>query len=1694
MKNIGKRFLSIVLCLVILASTIVISVVATPSSSECAALIDAWGNLQIEEYVTIAYPGGTKQGSPTLGETSDLTNLSDEQKAKMGSHYWKMNSSSDIVWSIEWENSENLSSYDSIFYVVYGTAGAVCTQINGGSETYTSANSFATVNVTPSSSWWSIQHWSYDWYEPIYIGSVVGHKISTATVPDNVYSWSASKLYREAAKIDLSKCVSGGEEFKTALKAVFEQVYPEAAALIDAWGNLQKQDNIVLAHGTTAISDLDIQLDNSQKALMGTHFTKIASATADNWTGAQIGFTILDAYKNKSLADLNLSKISFYVYAESKVELHLAINFNSGFGNYPSSWNLVDAGFREVDLTASLADVISGSKSLSTITVKRDYSEQAGDLYIGSIMGIAIVNAAIPTGLAAMSEAQIYEQAQALDLTQYTSGVEDFEVAKAALYTKIQSIDPEDYAREELISAWQAISSESKEKIDVIAVPQSTVGADNKSYVAIDVTDSTNVGTYNLNLGTKYIDKLNISIDGTAPAWGRQIWFSGVTQTDFTKYKDVYFYACGYSNDSTTYTYLITQVNGSAETYTYNAVTEWTKVTIDKTLSNASNVKFIVSDGSATHLSFGSLLGKYDYSPELPENYDSMTLTQLVRAAKKIDSEGFGGTEEFNSAVKNAEKFVDTSPQLAEKLIAEWRAMGNAKSDVVAVPASSYTGTDGQIYARKEVTDSVEGLLDSAVLGTYYIDKMAVNTVVQDHQKYFSVIEEFADISEYDTLSLYYAVYDADGNFIPSTAMLQINGGEDKYAATSIGWGSFNHNFTQNASQFISNIKLWIFNANNIAYISFGSVIGHYIERPNIPKDVDSLSFIDLVEAAEECDVSKFDSTAFEVVLKDCQDYIKYRRDTLFGEYDALGIPKPENADTISVSELIDATLELDLTTVANAKSLGVAVWNLVVLTESGASVAELKEAWSLIAELPFNWYFMSAQQWVTEADALDITLATDEQQTNFNIALENVRDILTKGCADVSSLTKLVNDANTMNWYDFTDDSWAAFSEARDEANKVLDNYSQITQKMVDEAEKNLFSTWGLLKMYARDQWFDAMDYFLKVDPELGCSKGSGSSTVLAVLDEKLPNGVQSIIAVEKQDAGWHPWSFTGAKLSSLDKYDFFEVWYKANTEIGNGLNILGLQLMQQGGGKYYTATIAMPKSYNDGNWHRIEIPFDVFVDDKGNLLSNNLNFVTGIVWGVNYGGEGSYFLSNFVVVKTESVTAGIVPEIPEMAIIEREKIEPAPPPENPFTGVDRGDPWGDAERKENANIGDNTNKHEGEIAVAEGKYGSNLTWALKKNGTLVISGNGNMNVIEGDAPWKDYIDRIVQVTVEDGVTSVSDKAFNGLTQLLKVNLSQTVTKIGNYAFYDCSNLKFIVVPDKVTTIGDYAFGYVYSKEDQTVVKIDGFGVYGTENSIADAYAAAYELEFFAIAPDPNKKTEGNDQGDNNDTLSGTIGTITNPNLSYGTETDAEQAVTGECGNNLIWTYYADGTLVISGTGDMTDYEDVAPWIEQGLDIKKAVIEDGVTGIGDSAFYGCSNLSELVISATVTRIGSFAFYECYELKEVKLNATITRVGPYAFGYVYDAEAQDAKLLDGFKLYVSDPSAALTYAKTYEVDYEVYEVTSGNDSKTDNVKDDDGIDWWIWLLIALGGAVIIVGVIIAVIVIVKKSKKVEVLK
>ena len=104
-------------------------------------------------------------------------------------------------------------------------------------------------------------------------------------------------------------------------------------------------------------------------------------------------------------------------------------------------------------------------------------------------------------------------------------------------------------------------------------------------------------------------------------------------------------------------------------------------------------------------------------------------------------------------------------------------------------------------------------------------------------------------------------------------------------------------------------------------------------------------------------------------------------------------------------------------------------------------------------------------------------------------------------------------------------------------------------------------------------------------------------------------------------------------------------------------------------------------------------------------------------------------------------------------------------------------------------------------------------------------------------------------------------------------------------------------------------------------------------------------------------------------------------------TEAHAAEIVdSGTCGENLTWTLDDAGTLTISGTGTMTNYSYYeVPWYSSYDAILAVVIEDGVTSIGDCAFYYCVSLTNVTVSGSVTKIGYFAFQGCYNMASITL-------------------------------------------------------------------------------------------------------------
>lgn len=127
-----------------------------------------------------------------------------------------------------------------------------------------------------------------------------------------------------------------------------------------------------------------------------------------------------------------------------------------------------------------------------------------------------------------------------------------------------------------------------------------------------------------------------------------------------------------------------------------------------------------------------------------------------------------------------------------------------------------------------------------------------------------------------------------------------------------------------------------------------------------------------------------------------------------------------------------------------------------------------------------------------------------------------------------------------------------------------------------------------------------------------------------------------------------------------------------------------------------------------------------------------------------------------------------------------------------------------------------------------------------------------------------------------------------------------------------------------------------------------------------------------------------------------GIFGNVDSDVFTLMASAEAEKPTSGKLGENVIWTLDEDGTLTISGEGDMYNVQTSALWYKK-YDIKKIVIEKGVTSVGDSLFESYESLTSVSIADTVKRIGGYSFGLCENLTEINIPNSVTEIGDYAF-------------------------------------------------------------------------------------------------
>ena len=181
---------------------------------------------------------------------------------------------------------------------------------------------------------------------------------------------------------------------------------------------------------------------------------------------------------------------------------------------------------------------------------------------------------------------------------------------------------------------------------------------------------------------------------------------------------------------------------------------------------------------------------------------------------------------------------------------------------------------------------------------------------------------------------------------------------------------------------------------------------------------------------------------------------------------------------------------------------------------------------------------------------------------------------------------------------------------------------------------------------------------------------------------------------------------------------------------------------------------------------------------------------------------------------------------------------------------------------------------------------------------------------------------------------------------------------------------------------------------KEEVVVKedTDGDGIYEKTVLTQSIHKHLYRYNDNGDGTHTKKCVKGDDSSVENHTYF-------NGKCLCGAKEDTSIILSGTCGDELNWTLNSDGIFCITGTGNMKIWKKFSdtPWYEKKNDIRKLIINKGVTSVSPYAFSECKNIEEISLAESLTAIGEMAFDQCERLKSVTLPECLRYIGTGAF-------------------------------------------------------------------------------------------------
>jgi hypothetical protein len=249
-----------------------------------------------------------------------------------------------------------------------------------------------------------------------------------------------------------------------------------------------------------------------------------------------------------------------------------------------------------------------------------------------------------------------------------------------------------------------------------------------------------------------------------------------------------------------------------------------------------------------------------------------------------------------------------------------------------------------------------------------------------------------------------------------------------------------------------------------------------------------------------------------------------------------------------------------------------------------------------------------------------------------------------------------------------------------------------------------------------------------------------------------------------------------------------------------------------------------------------------------------------------------------------------------------------------------------------------------------------------------------------------------LTAIDIPDSITNIGDLAFSGCTNLSNVAIGSNVVSIGEFAFDDCTRLAAVFVPGNVAVIGTFAFQLCSGLTN--VLISNGLG------SIADnMFAGCGKLNSISI---PNSVTNIGAQafaGCRN--LSNLIIPSSVINIGEGAFEDCLSLSSIEIPQNVSSIGESVFTTCLNLTNISVSPDNLSYGSSNGILFDKSLatllvypgglkgnftVPNAVTNIGDGAFLGCVDLTNVTIPESIVHIGTSAFAACPNLNNISVS------------------------------------------------------------------------------------------------------------